>query len=342
LDQYIGDDKLKIDTALAHKWIEFNCSNQKKKDERAEKKASLYKAVVDKINLHPDDCGITDETSKRYHSHLTNAKSQIRNFATYDGHYLTSCDIPNAQPYLSTLLLNEGFYTGRTSTITIYEVMEYNPNLILPNSTKYISTSTKKEVFTSLIYYNQVNKVSSSSINYLIMSGLFTNKDVKYYTEICKSGELYEFMVEELKEAGMICNREEVKMMFMHYLFATDKQMRHWHPEFHACFMKLFPSVHQVFCIIKEKNHNCLAILLQTIESYVVIDLICKQFVSENEGIPVYTLHDNIATLSSVVSYLKGFMEAELEKYIGIPIKLREEEWRPENAYKIRGDKLEK
>jgi hypothetical protein len=74
----------------------------------------------------------------------------------------------------------------------------------------------------------------------------------------------------------------------------------------------------------------------------VVIDLICKQFVSENEGIPVYTLHDNIATLSSVVSYLKGFMEAELEKYIGIPIKLREEEWRPENAYKIKGDKLEK
>ena len=47
-----------------------------------------------------------DTTAGRLHSTLTQLKSDLRQFITYDGHPLVSIDIVNSQPYLSTVLLS--------------------------------------------------------------------------------------------------------------------------------------------------------------------------------------------------------------------------------------------
>lgn len=54
-----------------------------------------------------------DGNVHRFHSNLTNMRGLIRNAVTYNGQSLVAIDIKNSQPYFSTLLLRESFWSGQ-------------------------------------------------------------------------------------------------------------------------------------------------------------------------------------------------------------------------------------
>jgi hypothetical protein len=43
--------------------------------------------------------------------------------------------------------------------------------------------------------------------------------------------------------------------------------------------------------------------------------------------VPVFTIHDSIATTTEHVEWVKGIMQEELTNAIGIPPTLKEEQW---------------
>jgi len=51
-----------------------------------------------------------DSTAGRLHTNLTNLKSDLRNYLTYDGKTLVAVDIRNSQPYLSLALFRKDSY----------------------------------------------------------------------------------------------------------------------------------------------------------------------------------------------------------------------------------------
>ena len=51
-----------------------------------------------------------DDNVKRFHSILTNIKSELRQYITYDGKKLCAVDVKNSQPFISTVLFRPGFY----------------------------------------------------------------------------------------------------------------------------------------------------------------------------------------------------------------------------------------
>lgn len=92
-------------------------------------------------------------------------------------------------------------------------------------------------------------------------------------------------------------------------------------------FRRKFPQVVQVFDFIKSKNYVELAILLQRIESYTVLDVICKRISSERPDLPIFTIHDSIVTVEGEEGYIQRVMQEELSRIIGHAPKLKIEQW---------------
>ena len=68
--------------------------------------------------------------------------------------------------------------------------------------------------------------------------------------------------------------------------------------------------------------------LLQSIESEIILHRCCKRIWKEgNHQVPVFTIHDSIATTVEHVEWVKGIMQRELTNAIGIPPNLTDEHW---------------
>jgi hypothetical protein len=82
---------------------------------------------------------------------------------------------------------------------------------------------------------------------------------------------------------------------------------------------------------IKKEGKSHLPILLQQIESHLVLRVITKRIARENPCIPLFTIHDSIVTTTGNEKYVQGIVIQELEKAIGFAPQLRVERWTPEN-----------
>jgi hypothetical protein len=98
-------------------------------------------------------------------------------------------------------------------------------------------------------------------------------------------------------------------------------------------FKHYFPSVMEVFDAIKrgkKKSYTRLPIMLQRIESILVLDRICKEF-SRRYRQPVFTIHDGIVTTLPYLPKLKAIAENVIKKAVGAAPNLVEEHWSPEH-----------
>ncbi len=206
----------------------------------------------------------------RIHTNLTNLKSEYRNYLTTDqGDRLVSIDIKNSQPFFTILLLNSSFWSGDNTS---------NPDLLTIKDikTKTSETLQQPEHIQTLIMFTK---------------SVEDNDDVLLYRKLVLDGCLYEFLLDKLQEAGIRClNRGMAKNVVFQIFFSELFQLENSRPA--IVFKELFPSVYQLFALIKKYNYAILSWLLQSIESQIFIEEVIKGFWQENEKVPVFTIHD--------------------------------------------------
>lgn len=112
-------------------------------------------------------------------------------------------------------------------------------------------------------------------------------------------------------------NRKEVKTAIFQVLFTANQFIGQKRAAPKRLFKRLFPSVYEIFAIIKKQNKVTLPCLLQSIESLLVIKTISKRINEERPDVPIFTVHDSIATTTGNHLYVKKVMEEELEKALG-------------------------
>lgn len=234
-----------------------------------------------------------DATSGRFHSNVTNMAKGLRQYLRIKGEPLVNIDVNNSQPYLSTIILT-------------------NPGKV--------SWLTENPAFALLL---QSLKVS-------------LNQDVKKYICLVVSGQLYEYLMTEFSKEGLILTRDETKRQMLRILFArnrlpkdeTNRKARH-------IFIKRFPTVHRIFSKVRgreqgDRFHNFkrFAVLLQRIESYLMLDVIMKRIYKELPGTIAVTVHDSIMTgiLTNNVEAVRKIMIDELTFFVGFPPKIKIEE----------------
>ncbi|MCK9282317.1 MAG: hypothetical protein M0P71_17005 [Melioribacteraceae bacterium] len=286
---------------------------------------STYSAETDQYNsvlgsatriINKDISYSVDTTSGRFHSNITNMAKGLRPFLRINGEPLVNIDIKNSQPYLSTILLTD---PGK------------------------VSWMTKNPAFAMLL---QTLNVSLS-------------QDVKIYISLVISGQLYEYLMSEFSKEGLHLTRIETKRQVLRILFArnrmprnpindtevfiyklTEKEKRK-REEFirdypkikktRQIFIKLFPKVHRIFSKVrghekgdKFQNFKRFAILLQRIESYLMLDVILKRIYKELPGTIAVTVHDSIMTgiLTNNVEAVHKIITEELTFFVGFAPKI--------------------
>lgn len=225
-----------------------------------------------------------DSTSGRFHSNMTNMAKGLRPFLRINGEQLVNLDIKNSQPYLSTILLTD------------------------PSK---VSWMTKNPAFALLL---QSLKVS-------------LYQDVKKYISLVNLGRIYEYLMTEFSKEGLELTRDETKRQMLRILFARNRMPQdETNRKARQIFKDRFPTVHRIFSKIrgsekgdKFQNFKRFAILLQTIESYLMLDVILKRIYKELPGTIAVTVHDSIMTriLTNNVEAVRKIMIDELTFFVG-------------------------
>jgi len=234
-----------------------------------------------------------DKTSGRFHSNITNMAKGLRPFLRVKGEPLVNIDIKNSQPYLSTLILT---------------------------SPSKVSFLTENPAFAMLL---QSLKVSLS-------------QDVKNYISLVISGRLYECLMQEFAREGLELTRDETKRQVLRVLFARNRLPKdEANRKARQIFTNRFPTVHRIFSKVRgresgDKFHNFkrFAILLQRIESYLMLDVILKRIYKELSGVIAITIHDSVMTgiLTNNVEAVRKIMTEELTFFVGFQPKIKIEE----------------
>lgn len=242
-----------------------------------------------------------DDNVGRFHSNLTNIKRELRHFITYDGQKLVNIDIKSAQPLISTLLLRKEFYEKKTAFVSLWDFPVIN-NII--NS--------------------KLGKVSASS-SYIMLVKAVQNNDIQSfvsYKNMVNSGVFYDKLA-QLIYPGKKVKKSDIKVEVYRVIFSKNRAGN----PFKARFKKLFPEVYEVFALFKRKDHTCLSRLLQSIESKLMIQSVVTRIAKENPELPIFTIHDSIATTVGNEDYIQTVIKEEALKLTGLDVKLGLEYW---------------
>ncbi len=246
-----------------------------------------------------------DGTSGRFHSNVTNMPKELRDKLRINNAPLVTIDITNSQPYLSTIILT-------------------NP--------QKVSFLAKHPATALCLQTLQVN----------------INKDVKNYLELVISGQFYEFLQEKFRLAGMDLTREETKVQVLRILFARNKTPKNpVNKKARQIFRENFPTVHKTFSKVRGSvkgdkyiSYKRFAILLQRIESYLMLEVIVKRIRKEYPGTICITIHDSIMTgvLTNNIFAVGEILRSEFSNFIGFTPQLRLTNGQITNSYIRKGE----
>ena len=279
------------------------------------------------------------DSNHRLHSVLTNMQKEYRNFVTYDGRRLVNIDIHNSQPYLLCALLSAEFWQRDSgANINLYDL----PQDIIRRLTEIPAGATARET---------IPEMATSIIN----GNSAAIAEFEKYKAAVGGGLFYESIAEEAnshfhEEIGQSFERKDAKILMMYLLFSSNRGMhgKDNKPDFIDKMKKLFaeklyPNVAAMLKTVKHnykitvettknaKQHNRLAILLQSLEARIILHRCCKRIWEEGaHKIPIFTIHDSIVTTESNKDFVRGVMESELMKAIGVKPSISIEEWGPE------------
>ena len=231
-----------------------------------------------------------ENTSGRFHSNITNLSKLLRPFLRINNEPLVNLDIKNSQPYLSTIVLT-------------------NP--------RKVALMTKNAFFTLLL-----QSLRSSH-----------SEDVMEYISLVVSGQIYECLMEEFSKNGLTLSREQTKGQVLRILFARNRSPKNIiNRKARLIFKKRFPHVHKTFSKIRgsEKgdsfhNFKRFAILLQRIESHLILEVILKRIYRDLPGTIAVSIHDSIMTgvITNNVEAVRNIMMEELTLFVGFPPNIR-------------------
>ena len=233
-------------------------------------------------------------------------QKKFRHFLTYDGKYLSAIDIGNSHPYLMCLLFNPLFW-------------EYNSDIslnisMLPNNIQ------------SLFSIDHLAEIR----NY-VTERLMDNEELDIYMEKASRGNIYEHITEVSNaREGTHLVRGDTKEMMQIVFYSKNHFFYQKGAELKRLFAALYPRVYGLIRLIKRDNHAAFACLLQSVESEIILHRCCKRIWDEKPyEVPIFTIHDSIATTVEHQDYVYSVMKEVLTACIGIRPDLKPEEWHP-------------
>lgn len=290
-------------------------------------------------------CLISDN-GKRFHSVLTNMRSVLRNFLTYNGEPLVSIDLKNSQPYLISLLLRPSFWDSQKikkakKNKNEREFVYKKPKFVYkkPKKAKVLQSSISNRSSTNQLVSPQLHidlLAIHKSVSYFMLLEIkktLVNTRFDTYIEKVQNGVLYEYLQTLFEAEGIpVTDRKILKSAVFQVLFTPNQFIGQKEAAPKRLFRKHFPEVYAVLNAIKKKQSNLLPLLLQEIESYIMLEVVAKKMRKLHPKVPLFTIHDSIVTTAANQLLVEQVMREAFTDYVGVPPTLDTETLAPEHA----------
>jgi hypothetical protein len=271
------------------------------------------------------------DKNHRLNSSVTNLPKLLRPFLLSNGELLNCIDISSSQPYILSSVIQSRFYYDTSvgyNLCTIYPelYMELVENCNIDTSTTY-SSNTISHYYTSItgtttysttlyhsssfMWCNLFNTSELDSINKYTQSPFY--KD--FYTHVIDR--YYTYTNTSLR-VSKTDDREKLKNTMMYVLF--DDNRNHRNNNYHIqIFQTVYPGIdrwiNQVHKLIGKQRFSY---LLQRAESYLLLNMICREFNEQNPAAPLLTIHDGVFTTLKHVQKLEGLVLKRLNELTGV------------------------
>ncbi|WP_132055381.1 hypothetical protein [Pseudocnuella soli] len=317
---------LEIDREAALAWIEehqqqkINAilnfegqADQQFEIDRCIDTCELYRSHVASIDAGHFSYGFSGR-GRRFYNPICNLKKELRTFLSYNGLPLVELDKKNSQPYLSLALLRATFWQSKKAQDGVLSLAHIFKKSVIKPLKKEGKGSTQEIFFPVGI----IRLLKSWEDQAQQGFGGF-EKYIEFVT-----GDFYQ-LIEDLfkhKHPDRFGSRKEVKKEILRILYMNPAD--DWKPFYEPAltFRSHFPAVYALFSKIKEKDYTDLAIILQRIESYLFLEVICKRIGASFPEIPLFTIHDCILTTEGNEDIVRQIMQEELQQWIGYPATL--------------------
>lgn len=268
---------------------------------------------------------VRDETVHRLHTSITGLKGIMRNFLTFQGQELVSIDIKASQPYLFNRLLQADFWSGKKGARTrIGDLLPHTPTHPIPQpltSAPLMSLGSSK---------NQASKGFSATS--------YSNIDWKsdFYGHLMNLVQSEYSSNQKVKMAYRDRLHTKKSTMLMFFNRDPNRGLNDYQRPFLDFFPKqveIMRSLHIEYQLSSDKRiDTLLPVLLQRLESKLVLEKITQMIAAINPGIFLLTVHDSIITTSQDAMLVYDSMNQVLTKELGIVPGLKMENLSINNA----------
>jgi hypothetical protein len=266
-------------------------------------------------------------TNHRLNSSITNLPRLLRPFLLFNGEALTCLDVTSSQPYLLSSIMQAKFYNESR--------VGYNLKTIYPELYRELIDNGSIDTSNTCIgYYSSNTGYTNSFISNLSNSSsfmwcnFFTAPDIDSIANYTQAPFYLDFYTDLLnryyrynnvpKRVAQKEDREKLKGTMMFVLFDENKGHRNNNLQIQM-FQSVYPGVekwlNQIHTLIGKKRFSY---LLQRAESYLLLNVICKEFIEQHPTAPLITIHDGIFTTIEYVRNLNGFVLRRLREITGI------------------------
>jgi hypothetical protein len=242
----------------------------------------------------------------RFHSDLTCLKKNLRKHLSYFGRKLVSLDITNSQPLISGMVVNSSFYEPG-GPFNIHSIPSLNS---LINHKSYSLSSLLPSA-----YYIMLRECAESP----------ARREFELYQELGQSGQFYEEM-SKLLFPGEPFDRARMKKTIFIMFFADNRHGAELR-KVEAPFKAKFPSVYKIFSALKRRNKRILSHILQRTESKLMIEIVARRIGEEHPDMPIFPVHDSIATYPEHADYVESVIKEEMKKLTGLTANIGREQW---------------
>ena len=281
---------------------------------------------IKQIENYKSWCKVSPK-NHRLNSSITNLPRLLRPFLLFNGESLTCVDVTSSQPYLLSSIMQAKFYNESK--------VGYNLKTIYPELYReLIENGNVDTINTGIGYYSSNTGYTNSFISNLSNSSsfmwcnFFTAPDIDSITNYTQAPFYLDFYTDLLnryytsnnipKRVTQKEDREKLKGTMMFVLFDENKGHRNNNLQIQM-FQSVYPGVekwlNQIHTLIGKKRFSY---LLQRAESYLLLNVICKEFIEQHPTAPLITIHDGIFTTKEYVRNLNGYVLRRLHEITGI------------------------
>jgi hypothetical protein len=278
-----------------------------------------------------------DQSSGRLHTSITNLPKLLRHFITYSGESLVTVDVSNCQPYLINSLTDLPFYLAGVKNLSQNFFGSYF-------SLKFEELEEKRSNKDITFNINKVNKeiagmllsredTTLSLVTLVNWAQTHASSELQWFWNATTSGQYYEYLQYHLTKDidSRFCDKSTVKVESLRILFTSNKYIYHPDAEAERWFLENVKGISDIAWFLKSIDKSLFPILLQSMEAEIMLDRVARRINRERPELPIFPIHDCLATTVGNEMYVARIMREEFCACIGAPPQLKIEYYGPGN-----------